>query len=1195
MNIKKIGVGALSLALSFGAISPIFGTDKTTVYASEQSSKTEDKTQKIVDLDQLLDEYDKVKESDLYTIATKDEKTAYENAIEETIAEKAKEEPENLELLAKKIIEAKNQLGANSFVSAQSRDGLGITLAMADKLANDPDLSNESKEKLDKAVDAAKKILADVEMSKDEIDQENISLAKLMDELIEKDELDASKYTLSAKEMAEISSLDKANVGKGRASLYALSKKAKAFYDSKYKEDDQEIATKLKDLYDALIDTNKTYNTLTSKADELSQAHERLKKALEDTEAKFESDTSSEDRLKSELESLINDKIDQKDAISKLAIANYNAQVKEAKAVLDKEDSSKEEKKRALDDLKLAKLAVKPVQTKTITEGLSESDKKKISLGKLNDLIKEKDTFTKSENYKNAEDTAKKVYDAAITEASEVEDLNNLSLDKINEHISLIENAKKTIEDGKGELLEKEDPSKDDMTDLLDQLKAYKDNEENVKQSNKYRNATDEQKKAYDDAINKTLAILNRYADKDDSLSIEDLKATSGEVKKSLAAIDYTDGTQYPDDLAALVNEADDFRSSEAFQNKANSSDDFEKSLVDTYNKLIADAKAFLEKNLGEEAGDAQKDYIEKINDAKKAITEDISKSELDLRDLLRLDPKFRQTPKYINAKNNTNEDLRDLVSYYESLIKKAQNILNNTNRTDAEMGKLIGVIKNARITIENPSEKNLALSKITRGIDLVGKIFAHPDYSSLEQQYRVALEKAIEKINKIDESSSDEEINQALSDLESALNVKKIQEIIEDIKEKESTEEKTINDLLAKDLLDLAMRVISDDAFDEVDPTQKKNVNEAIKAIKDALESENEQDIMDAKVRLRSSLMQNRVRPITDRLFNQEANKDDNEANIINKLKGLIDLAEKVEDHKAYEKLDQEFKDKLSQAINEAKAAVNSKDITKIDKAKSDLDNILKDDQLKEIMNEISGQEEAKLKNKIEQRLAADESFRKTTKFLKAQDELRESYIKAIDFAKDLIAKDDYTNEDLAKAYKDMDEAAAALDGDKFEESLSDLEKKFKENSDKITDSKIRKEIEEALKSLKEDGMTMTDLLVVKEALSKAIPQNNATARVIESTGQAANPSSVTTTTKTVPVTTTRSMPATVTPGSIVRTGIESLAGVGIVLVLAILGYFFVNKKDKDKASQADKTRTNKTNDKKKMTFEGDNNENNK
>ena len=115
-----------------------------------------------------------------------------------------------------------------------------------------------------------------------------------------------------------------------------------------------------------------------------------------------------------------------------------------------------------------------------------------------------------------------------------------------------------------------------------------------------------------------------------------------------------------------------------------------------------------------------------------------------------------------------------------------------------------------------------------------------------------------------------------------------------------------------------------------------------------------------------------------------------------------------------------------------------------------------------------------------------------------------------------------------------------------------------------------------------------MDDLVEVETQLTNALPKDGARVTVqttgsgtVQSPGQRA-------TTRTVPVTTTKTVPATVTPGSIVRTGIESVLGYVLVLGIAILGYIFIVKKDKDSKRKANKID-------RKVTYQGDKDDTNK
>lgn len=171
---------------------------------------------------------------------------------------------------------------------------------------------------------------------------------------------------------------------------------------------------------------------------------------------------------------------------------------------------------------------------------------------------------------------------------------------------------------------------------------------------------------------------------------------------------------------------------------------------------------------------------------------------------------------------------------------------------------------------------------------------------------------------------------------------------------------------------------------------------------------------------------------------------------------------------------------------------------------------------------------------------------------------------------AKAILNKENASEEELKTASTNLVNALNALDGNQFAARVEKLKEKYKKEGSNITDANKKAAVEEKLKALEDENATMDDLLAAEKELENALKLNGSSTPVTTSTTTTTTPVSGTTTT-TTPVTTTKQVPTTVNPGSIVRTGIKSLVGVAVVLVVA-LGAFALtgkNKKNKNEKTQ--------------------------
>ena len=158
--------------------------------------------------------------------------------------------------------------------------------------------------------------------------------------------------------------------------------------------------------------------------------------------------------------------------------------------------------------------------------------------------------------------------------------------------------------------------------------------------------------------------------------------------------------------------------------------------------------------------------------------------------------------------------------------------------------------------------------------------------------------------------------------------------------------------------------------------------------------------------------------------------------------------------------------------------------------------------------------------------------------KYQKAQKALRDAYDLALKEANELIGENkNPTEEEVRATYKKLLNAKNSLDGDKFSDFIQALAQRFKKDQLKIANPDDRKAIAAKINSLSGEEMTMDDAIKVEKELNELIN-------------------------KKVVTTTTRPISTITNPGSSVRTGIEGVAKVAVVLVAALGIYKLISKK---------------------------------
>lgn len=257
----------------------------------------------------------------------------------------------------------------------------------------------------------------------------------------------------------------------------------------------------------------------------------------------------------------------------------------------------------------------------------------------------------------------------------------------------------------------------------------------------------------------------------------------------------------------------------------------------------------------------------------------------------------------------------------------------------------------------------------------------------------------------------------------------------------------------------------------------------------------------------------------------------------------------EEIKNHKDYKSLNQALRKRLEDALDLAHKGGDEDEIFRA------LDEVMNDDSIKAFIKKI---ELEKNPNKVRDKLLIDltnlinedkKLKEGSFKYTKAQKALRDAYDLALKEAKDLIADNKNPKEAEVKAvYQKLLKAKNALDGDKFEKLMNDLAARFKKNQLKIGSVEARKAIAAKINALSDPKATMDDALRVEKELDDLINPKYAATTTLTPTNQVQ--------------TSTRPVSTVTKPGSIVKTGINGIAKVAAVLVVAAIILKLTSKK---------------------------------
>ena len=255
-------------------------------------------------------------------------------------------------------------------------------------------------------------------------------------------------------------------------------------------------------------------------------------------------------------------------------------------------------------------------------------------------------------------------------------------------------------------------------------------------------------------------------------------------------------------------------------------------------------------------------------------------------------------------------------------------------------------------------------------------------------------------------------------------------------------------------------------------------------------------------------------------------------------------------------EKVNQAARDRINTALK-----MYEEDKEEDEAILSALDAALKDDSVQKFIDEMKKANDPfknrdEILSKLSTLVAKDKDFRAGDKYKKAPKELRADYDKALEEAQKIIGMESPTEAEAKEAYDKLIAAVNKIEQrDIIDRRLVVLANKFKENQLKIANPNDRKAIADKINALKNNPYTtIEEVEKVENELDKLIKQ-----------GQVVTTTTVTPTTQaptTQVPTTTRPVSTITNPGSIVKTGINGIAKVAAVLVVAAIILIITRKK---------------------------------
>ena len=543
-----------------------------------------------------------------------------------------------------------------------------------------------------------------------------------------------------------------------------------------------------------------------------------------------------------------------------------------------------------------------------------------------------------------------------------------------------------------------------------DALKAEIAKENTVKNSDKYKNATDAKKKAYDDA----LAAAKRI-DAKSNATVEEVKKAKQDLANAAAALDGQATNK--DALKAEIAKDPTVKADDKYKNATDEK-------KEAYDKALEEAKKVDEKE-GATQAEVNKAKEDLANAAAaldgQATNKDALKAEI------AKDPTVKADDKYKNATDEKKEA-------YDDALAEAKRIDAKTDATQAEVNKAKKDLEDAAAALDGqPTDKDALKAEIAKD----PTVKDDDKYKNATDEKKQAYDDALAEAKRIDAKTdaTQAEVNKAKKDLEDAAGAL----------DGQATNKDALKAEIAKD-----PTVKADDKYKNATENSKKAYDDALAEAKriDAKTDATQAEVNKAKQDLADAAAA---------LDGQATNKD--------ALKAEIAKDPTVKADSKYKNATDEKKEAYDKALEEAKKVDEKEDATQaeVNKAKQDLANAAA---------ALDGQ--ATNKDALKAEIAKDPTVKADDKYKNATDEKKEAYDKALEEAKKVDEKEGATQAEVNKAKEDLANAAAALDGQATNKDAlkaeADKENDVKGSDEyKNASEDAKKKYEDALEKAKE------------------------------------------------------------------------------------------------------------------------------